>query len=197
VTLVGLIVVAIVAYLAMRRRGRVFLESEEGFIVGAFALLAIVQRLALGNVSLSDHFVTPLYFALPVVSGYSRGPARGLTAAVLGGAVISAIAIAFAEPVPGETLAGFPGQHLVLIVALGLTGAGAGLRTLPKALKPLLASTWLLLAAAYHPEYARSLSAYVTLFASITLASLGLYLNLVHPPAVSTIHYPTSPSRRA
>jgi hypothetical protein len=51
--------------------------------------------------------------------------------------------------------------------------------------------------AVYHPEYLESVAAYVTMFTSITLASLGLYFNPIKPMQAAQVHYPTSPSRRA
>lgn len=194
-TLVGLALLAVVTYLAMRRRGRVFMEPEEAIVMAAFVILAIVQRLTSGSVNLNDHFITPIFFALPVVVGHARGPARGATSSILGGAAVCVLSVALrTEPMwPG--LSQLPGQYIVLPVLLGLTGAGAGLRGLPKAIKPLLTATWMLFVALYHPEYLESVAPYVTQFTSIILASLGLYFNPFRPQTVS-IHYPTSPSRR-
>jgi hypothetical protein len=195
VTIVGLIVLALATYLLMRRRGRVFLEPEEGFVMAAFALLALVQRLSSGSVNLNDYFVTPLYFAIPVVVGHARGPARGATSSILGGAVICLLSAAL-QPTPVPLpLSQIPGQYLVLPVLLCVTGAGSGLRQLPKALKPLLSATWIIFVAVYHPEYLESAAAYVTQFTAVALASLGLYFNPFKPKTVS-IHYPSSPSRR-
>jgi len=196
-TLVGLILLALVTYLIMKRRGRVFLEPEEASMLAAFSLLATVQRLSSGSVNLNDHFITPLYFALPVVVGHARGTARGATSAILGGAAICILAAAFVPADQVASLTRVPGQHIVVVVVLGLVGAGAGLRYIPKALKPLLTLGWLLVVALYHPEYLESVSAYVTLFTSIVLASLGLYFNPFKPSPVPRIHYPADPSRRS
>jgi hypothetical protein len=195
-TFVGFVVVALATYLLMRRRGRVFLEPEEGAMVAVTCLLAVAQRLSSGSVNLNDHFITPLYFALPIVVGHARGPARGATSAILSGATICILA-ACLQDAPAPPLSRLPGQHLVLIVLLGITGAGAGMRHIPKALKPLLALSWLVVVAVYHPEYLSGTDAYVTQFSSIALASLGLYFNPIKPMQSVQIHYPTSPSRRA
>jgi hypothetical protein len=196
-TLVGLILLALVTLLVMKRRGRVFLEPEEASMLAAFGLLATVQKLSSGSVNLNDHFITPLYFALPVVVGHARGTARGATSAILGGAAICTLAACFVPADQAVSLTQVPGQYIVLVVVLGLVGAGAGLRLVPKALKPLLTLGWLLFVALYHPEYLESVSAYVTLFTSVALASLGLYFNPFKPAQVQQIHYPTDPSRRS
>jgi hypothetical protein len=195
-TVVGLIIIGLIVYMVMRRRGRVFLEPDEAILISAFSVLAILQRLITGSVNLNDHFITPIYFALPVIVGHARGAARGLTGAILGGAMICILAMCFT---PGATLPPsilFPGQYVVLVVLLGLTSAAAGLRVLPKAIKPLFSASWLILVAAYHPEYLESVGAYVIAFTSVTLSALGLYFNPFKPPAVAQIQYPVSPSRR-
>jgi hypothetical protein len=195
-TLAALILLALVTYLIMKRRGRVFLEPEEASMLAVFGLLATVQKLTSGSVNVNDHFITPLYLALPVVVGHARGTARGATSAILGGAAICTLAAAFVPADQAASLTRIPGQYVVLVVVLGLVGAGAGLRYIPKALKPLLTLGWLLFVALYHPEYLESVSAYVTLFTSIALASLGLYFNPLKPAQAKQIHYPTDPSRR-
>ena len=195
-TLASLAFIALVTYLIMKRRGRVFLESEEASMLAAFSVLAIVQRLTSGSVNINDHFITPLYFALPVVVGHARGTASGATSAILGGSAICILATAFQTSGQEAALSQMPGQYVVLVVMLAITGAGAGLRYIPKALKPLLTVSWMLIVAVYHPEYLESVAAYVTQFTSIALASLGLYFNPFKPAPVPTIHYPTDPSRR-
>lgn len=194
--LAGLVILALITYLIMKRRGRVFLEPEEAAMLAAFGALAAVQKLSSGSVNINDHFITPLYFALPVVVGHARGPARGATSSILGGAAICVLASAFLPAGQAGGLTSIPGQHIVIVTLLGLTGAGAGLRYIPKALKPLLTLGWILAVALYHPEYLESVSAYVTQFTSIALASLGLYFNPFKPAPVAKIHYPTDPSRR-
>lgn len=196
-TLAGLVLLALITYLIMKRRGRVFLEPEEAAMLAAFSALAALQKLTSGSVNINDHFITPLYFALPVVVGHARGTARGATSAILGGAAICILASALAPAGRGTGLLQIPGQHIVLVTLLALTGAGAGLRGIPKALKPLLTLSWMLVVALYHPEYLESVAAYVTQFTSIALASLGLYFNPFKPAPIPTIHYPTDPSRRS
>ncbi|MBW2262598.1 MAG: hypothetical protein JRG91_11545 [Deltaproteobacteria bacterium] len=195
-TLASLVLIALVTYLIMKRRGRIFLEPEEAAMLAAFSVLAVVQKLTSGSVNLNDHFITPLYFALPVVVGHARGSARGATSAIFGGASICILATAFQPSGQGAALSQVPGQYIVLVVMLALTGAGAGLRYIPKALKPLLTVSWMLVVAIYHPEYLESVASYVTQFTTIALASLGLYFNPFKPVPVPTIHYPTDPSRR-
>jgi hypothetical protein len=195
-TLVGTVLMVIVTYMIMRRRGRVFLEPEEAVTLAFYAVLALVQRVYAGGVNLNDFVATPLYFAFPVVLGHARGPARGAAAALVGGWTLVVMAVGL-TPEATTSLAGLPGQYLVLVALMGLIGAGAGLSFVPKALKPPLCAGYLLLVAAYHPEFLRSLAPFVIQFIAMALAAAGLILNPFRGRAVPTVHYPTSASRRA
>jgi hypothetical protein len=196
-SLVATLLMALVTYLVMRRRGRVFLESEEAIIMAVYAMLAMAQRIYAGNVNLDDFVATPVYFAIPVVIGHARAPARGAAAAMLGGWTLCVVALALTpDPTTGGPLAGLPGQYLLIIGMLGLTGAVAGLNAIPKALKPLFTGSYLVLVAAYHPEYLHSLAPFIIQFTAMALSCLGLILNPFKARPVPMVHYPTSPSRR-
>ncbi len=194
-TLLAPVLLAIVTYLLMRRRGRVFLEQEEALALGYYTLLAIAQRIWAGHVSYDDFIATPLMLAFPVVVGHARGASRGASAAMVGGWALCLMSIAFTL-VPEGQVPSFPGQYVIAIALLGITAALAGARFVPKAIKPLLTVTYLLFVACFHPEFLHSLVPFVIQFSAVALASLGLVLNPFGARTVSTVHYPTSPSRR-
>lgn len=194
-SLVGPALLALMTYLVMRRRGRVFLELEEAVCLGLFVVLGLAQRVFAGQVNLNGFVLTPLYLAIPVVVGHARGAARGASASMLGGWALCFTALAFAD-VPAGTPVVFPLQYMLWVGLMGILGGTAGIRGLPKALKPLLTLLYLLFVGAHHPEYMRSLAPYVVQFIAIAVASAGLLLNPFKAPPVPTIHYPTSPSRR-
>ena len=198
-SLVLLGVVLAVVVLIMRRRGRVFLEMEEGYVLGLTFILCTVQKISCGNVSLSDVFVTPFYLALVVCAGHVRGPAQGAVCGFFSALIIGFSALVFAVYETGLTLsAGFPLQYIFLMVMWMILGGLAGLREIPKALKPLLSGLWILFVAVYSPQFLRNLSAYVILFGAVALSALGLYLNLFKRRVVPTVAYPAAaPARRS
>jgi hypothetical protein len=193
-----LLLIASVVYLMMKRRGRVFLESEEGIVLGLTLLLCLAQKIFRDSISLSDIWVTPFYIAIVICPGHARGSSRGAICGFFASVVVSFCALAFAESVAAPSAGHrLPMQYMVFMVLWMLMGGLAGLREIPKVFKPLLSALWLLFVAAYHPQFLRNLDAYIILFGAVALASLGLYYNLFKSGVVSTIFYPTSPSRRA
>lgn len=197
-SIIFLLLLAAVVYLIMRRRGRVFLESEEGIILGLTLLLCFAQKIFRDDISLSDIYITPFYMAIVICPGHARGSSQGATCGFFAALVISFCALAFADPGAAQA-AGLqiPMQYMVFMLLWMFMGALAGLREIPKVFKPLLSGIWLLLVAAYHPQFLRNLNTYIILFGATGLASLGLYYNLFKRGVISTIFYPTSPSRRA
>lgn len=192
-----LFLVAAVVYLVMRRRGRVFLDREEAYIIGVTFMLCMVQKSFIQYVSLSDIFVTPFYISLVICAGHAGGADKGAVCGFFAALVISLCALAFTVFDTGD-LSGrhLPLQYIIIMVMWMVIGAAAGTRSLPKAAKPFLAGFWLFLVAAYSPHYLRNLGAYIIVFGAVSLSALGLYLNLFKRRGVSTVYYPTSPSRR-
>ena len=196
--LVLLFIIMAVVVLIMRRRGRLFLESEEGAVLSTTLILCMLQKIFFQNVSLSDTYITPLYIALIICAGHARGPAQGAVCGFFSALVISVSALAFIRFETGQAPAlYFPLQYVYLMIVWMTLGGMAGLREIPKPLKPLLAVIWLLFVGAYSPSFLRNLGAYITLFAAVALAALGLYVNLFKRGGAATIFYPTSPSRRS
>lgn len=196
--LVLLFILMAVVVLIMRRRGRVFLESEEGYVLSVTLILCMLQKIFFQNVSVSDTFITPLYIAVVICAGHARGPAQGAVCGFFSALVISISALAFIRFETGQAPAlHFPLQYVYFIIVWMTLGGMAGLREIPKPIKPLLAVIWLLFVGAYSPSFLRNLGAYITLFAAVALSSLGLYFNLFRRGGVSTVFYPMSPPRRS
>jgi hypothetical protein len=196
--IVLLLLAAAVTFLIIRRRGRVFLEREEGLSLGLTLVLCLVQKILVQYVSLSDVFVTPFYLALVICIGHARGPAQGAVSGFFSALVITFCSLAFTIFEMSETgSAAFPLQYVFVIVVWMLIGGTAGMKEIPKAFKPFLVLLWLLFVAAYSPPFLRNLNAYIILFGAICLSSVGLYFNLFRRKSVSTVFYPTSPSRRS
>jgi len=198
-SVVFLVLIASVVYLIMKRRGRVFLESEEGTVLGLTILLCLAQKIFRDDISLSDIYITPFYIAIVICPGHARGASQGATCGFFTAAMVSFCGLAFADPVTAAHAPALhvPMQYLIFMLLWMLMGALAGLREIPKVFKPCLSAVWLLLVAAYHPQFLRNLNAYIILFGAVALSSLGLYFNLFKRGVISTIFYPTSPSRRA
>lgn len=196
--IVLLFFVSAVVYLVMRRRGRVFLEKEEGFVLGITLLLCIAQKLIIYNISLSDIFVTPFFVAMIICVGHAKGPAQGAICGFLSSFMISLCALVFMNfetgSVPGLN---FPLQYIFIMAVWMLLGGMSGMKEIPKAFKPFLAIFWILLVAVYSPGFLRNLSAYIILFGAIGLSALGLYFNIFKRGITSTVFYPTSPPRRS
>lgn len=196
--IVLLFIIMAVVVLIMRRRGRIFLESEEGYVLAVTLLLCMLQKIFFQNVSLSDTFITPFYIAVVICAGHARGSAQGAVCGFFSALIISVSALAFIRFETGQAPAlHFPLQYVHFMIVWMTMGGVAGLRWIPKPVKPLLAVVWLMFVAGYSPPFLRNLSAYITLFAAVALASLGLYFNLFKRGGASTIFYPTSPSRRS
>jgi hypothetical protein len=192
-----LVLTAAAVYLIMRRRGRVFLEREEAYVIAVTFILCMVQKAFIQYVSLSDIFVTPFYISIVICAGHAGGSDKGAVCGFFTALVISLCALAFTGFDTGDLPARhIPLQYVVIMVMWMIIGAAAGTRLIPKPAKPFIAGLWLFLVAAYSPHYLRNLSAYIIVFGAVALSALGLYLNLFKRSGVSTVYYPTSPSRR-
>ncbi|MFH1438236.1 MAG: hypothetical protein ABIJ56_21185 [Pseudomonadota bacterium] len=196
--IVFLVFMAATVVLVMRRKGRVFFDRDEGAILVVTLALCVIQKILRGNVSLSDVFLTPFYVASIISIAHARGSAAGSVCGFLSALVISFCAIAFTNLDTGLLPQGtIPFQHIFMMAVWMLLGALAGMREIPKALKPFLAIFWLLFVAAYNPQFLKNLSSYIILFGAISLSSMGLYLNIFKKGEASKAYYPTSGARRS
>jgi hypothetical protein len=186
------------AYLILKKRGRAFLEWDEGYVLAIVFVLCVAQKIIRGYISLSDVFITPFYISIMICVGHARGSAQGAMSGFLSAFVIAFCSICFTHSLTGKLPEGyFPIQHLFVMALWMIMGAMAGMKEIPKAIKPVLAGLWLLLVATYQPQFLKNLSCYIILFSAVAISSLGLYFNVFRKKSVTTIHYPTGPSRRA
>ena len=196
--IVFLFFMAAAVYLVMRKKGRAFFDRDEGAILVVTLVLCVLQKLLRGNVSLSDVFVTPFYVASVICIAHARGSATGSVCGFLSALGISFCAVAFTNLGTGLLPQGtIPIQYIFMMAMWMIMGAMAGMREIPKALKPFLAIFWLLFVAAYNPQFLKNLSSYIILFGTIGLSSMGLYLNIFRKRDVSKVSYPTTGTRRS
>ncbi len=196
--IIYLFFMAAAVYLVLRKKGRVFFGKDEGAILAVTLALCVLQKLMRGNVSLSDVFITPFYVASIISLAHARGSATGSVCGFLSALVISFCAIAFTNLGTGLLPQGtIPFQYIFMMAMWMLMGALAGMREIPKALKPFLAIIWLLFVAAYNPQFLKNLSSFIILFGAIGMSSMGLYLNIFRKGDVSKVSYPTSGTRRS
>lgn len=148
--------------LALRDRDGLKLDVDDLGFVGAAVALAVVQQLALKQVTLDDPFFAPWVMALPVIAGQRRGLRAGVTAAATLWVTLYVMATVLPVEGGGEPLAS------QFFLALGFAGVTAGLaaRFGHSRAAPLSAALWL----GFYATRARPLAFEPALLAVPTLA---------------------------
>ena len=159
-----------------KRNGGVAVRPAELVAAGAALALAALQIAFQGQASLDDLWLTPLYFAIPIWIGVSRGSESGFVAGFLAGvALLVASAVA---GVPSWASAGgdplLLGEHLLAALMLAGTGALAGRIKWPVELSAALPLVWLLFFAIIDRGQLASLSTFAHVLAACAVTAVGL-----------------------
>lgn len=183
-----------IVLLILRRRGRLFLESYEGYALGITFLLCVTQKIISGTTSLTEPIITPLYIAAIICMGHGYGASSGAVCGFCSATIISFASTAFTTSAGIEPVENYssiiPFQHLTFMALWFITGALSGSKSIPKILKPFLSITWLVFILIYNPSFLRNLVAYIIMFESISLSSAGLYFNIFKARAIPSTTTP-------
>jgi hypothetical protein len=174
--LFGAFSLAVLLLVLWKRNGGVAVRPAELVAAGAALALAALQIAFQGQASLDDQWLTPLYFAIPLWIGVSRGSESGFVAGFLAGvALLVASAVA---GVPSWASAGgdplLLGEHLLAALMLAGTGALAGRVKWPVELPAALPLVWLLFFAIIDRGQLASLSTYAHVLAACAITAAGL-----------------------
>lgn len=123
---------------------RTALRRDVPWMAGAVLVLAAVQHITEGQVSLDDWFFLPVLLALPCVAGARRGAQAGYVLGVVAGGVLLGVA-ALSRPAEAELTAVLPvGEFVLTALFFGLLGALSGVLAPRLPLVALLPCGWLL-----------------------------------------------------
>lgn len=175
VVLLALLAFAVVLTVALRRSSTAIACAEGATAV---MLLAVVQVLLQGQITLDDVFFTPLYMAVPVWIGMNRGAESGFMAGFITGLGLTT-ASALVTVAPWAAIAGnelVMQEHFLAILFLAVTGAAAGRLRWPAQLPVVLPLLWMLFYVGLDRELMLSLNFYSHALLGCAVVGLGMLL---------------------
>lgn len=173
VVLMALFALVIVLAVALKRSGPAITCAEGATLA---LLLAAVQSLIQGQVSLDDILFTPLYMAIPIWIGIRRGAEAGFMAGFLTGLGLTA-ASALGSVATWAALAGSGldlSEHLLAAMFLAVTGAVSARLRWPKELPVAVPLLWLLFYVSIDRGLLYSFGFYGHAFLGAAVVGLGL-----------------------
>jgi len=160
--------------MTMRRRAGGPVFAEEWTVLGVWFGFTVVQHLTQGQPSMDDWCFTPLYLAVPMWYGHTRGTAAGLIVGALGALAMLTAAVCFGPS--GASGAAIPLQEYMLL-AVVLAGAGALAGTVAREHPglPYLPLAWVAVAAVLQRDLLFDVAHYgQAAFAATVLAGLEI-----------------------
>ena len=174
--LLSLLGLAVVLAVALRRSASAIACAEGA---AAVMVLAVVQSLVQGQITLDDVFFTPLYMAIPVWLGMNRGAESGFMAGFVTGLGLTA-ASALVTVAPWAALVSnelVMQEHFLATLFLALTGAAAGRLRWPAQLPVALPALWLLYYVGMDRSLVLSFSFYGHAVFGCAVVGLGMMLH--------------------